>query len=255
MNDSYTAEDILKAAGFPISQDRANYINNTNNTNNYTNIKTYIDNAGKTSDDQITPVLRTPLGEATPPEDQSSQKASSGNVSAETPPWKYIKIDLYDNTTDAEQIKGLRKLGVKINYLLPGQTSYKRLSAKMGGRWRDVKRGMDLTGNQDDRLHYNKIQEIYELFNQDLNNVSASKCYESVTKGKGHSVFGLSVVLGEMPKDGEYAIAVIYEGDVQLIHLDNSHLTALQRSKNQIASGSWGTSAVQRVTLRDFNRR
>lgn len=232
---------------------RANNINNTNNTNNYTNIKTFIDFA---EDDNQKHLDFVPPWQASPSEDkESSQEAERGSDSAAAPPWKYIKIDLYDNTTTSEQIKGIRKLGVKINYLLPGQTTYKRLSAKMGGRWRDVKRGMDLTGNQDDILHYNKIQEMYELFKQDLNNVSASKCYESATKGKGNSIFGLSVVLGEMPQDGEYVIAVVYEDNVQLILLDNKHLTQAQKDKNQIASGSWGNSNVQRVTFRDFNGR
>ena len=239
-----------------LPQGRANIKNNNNNNNKINNIKTFNDDAGKTSDNQVTPVLRTPLGEASPPESGVlGQEARGVSVIAETPPWKYIKVDLYDNATDQDLAKGIRKLKLKLSYLLPGQTSYKKVTASLGGRWRDVKRGMDLTSNQDDIQHYNKIQEVYELFGNELTNASASKCFESSTKGKGNSIFGLSVVLGELPTYGEYAVAVIFEDQAQIIQLEGQYLTPAQRKKNQIATGSWGTSNVQRVTLRDFNGR
>jgi hypothetical protein len=240
----YEGEDIFLPTGRVIIN------NNNNNNNTIMTIKTINDDAGKTSDNQVTSVLRTPLGE----DQEPSQKACRGNGSGATPPWKYIKVDLFNNVNASDGAKNIKKRKLKLNYLIPGQTSYKRVSAALDGRWRDIKKGMDLTGCKEDIDHYTKLEEVYIKLTDELTNVSASKCYHAVAKGKGNSVLGLSVVVGELPNIGHYLAAIVFNDQIQYIELFNNLLTQEQRNKNQIGTGSWGTSNTTRLRFNDFNK-
>jgi hypothetical protein len=83
-------------------------------------------------------------------------------------------------------------------------------------------------------------------------NVRLSKCYERATRGKGKTIFGMSVILAEKDTAGEYISLIIDGEDITLITLSGRQLTDKQRAGNCISSGQTGSQVIQRKTRNDF---
>jgi hypothetical protein len=166
--------------------------------------------------------------------------------------WKYAKVDLFDNTTEKQQKKGVRKLRLSLSFLTHTSSNYKYLGALMNSRVRDTKRGFNFD-DADEKVHYDLLIDTYtELKDLGYQNVRLSKCYERAVKGKGKTIFGLSVVLAEQSQVGDYICLIIDGTDITPIGLSAKGLSDKQRAGNCISSGQTGTQAIKRKTRNDF---
>lgn len=168
--------------------------------------------------------------------------------------WKYAKVDLFDNTTEKQMRKGIRKLRLSLSFLTHTSSNYKYLGALMNSRVRDTKRGFDLD-DEYEKAHYDLLIQTYaELKEMNYQNVRLSKCYERAVKGKGKTIFGLSVVLAEQEQAGEYICLIIDGIDITAIPLSGKGLSDKQRAGNCISSGQTGSQTIKRKTRNDFFR-
>jgi hypothetical protein len=167
--------------------------------------------------------------------------------------WKYAKVDLFDNTTEKQLKKGIRKLRLSLSFLTHTSSNYKYLGALMNSRVRDTKRGFDFDDAYE-RAHYDLLIQTYTELKDlpEYQNVRLSKCYERATKGKGKTIFGLSVVLAEQQQDGEYLCIIIDGTEMTGIYLTAKALSDKQRAGNCISSGQTGTQTIKRKTRNDF---
>lgn len=173
------------------------------------------------------------------------------NVSA-APKWKYAKVDLFDNSTEQQVKKGVRKLRLSLSFLTHTNPNYKYLGALVNSRVRDAKRGFDMDDPYE-REHYELLIQTYkEMKELGYQNVRLSKCYERATKGKGKTIFGMSVILAEQPQVGNY-IALIIDGvEITPIQLSGKELSEKQRAGNCISSGQFGNKTIVRKSRNDF---
>ena len=166
--------------------------------------------------------------------------------------WKYAKVDLFDNSTEQQIKKGQRKLRLSLSFLTHASNNYKYLGALMNSRIRDAKRGFDFDDAYE-RTHYELLIKTYsEMKELGYQNVRLSKCYERASKGKGKTIFGMSVILAEKDTPGEYISLIIDGEDITLITLSGRQLTDKQRAGNCISSGQTGSQVIQRKTRNDF---
>ena len=185
------------------------------------------------------------------PEGFAPQVAVSQSVSSPAK-WKYAKVDLFDNTTEKQLKKGIRKLRLSLSFLTHTNSNYKYLGALMNSRIRDTKRGFDFN-DEYEKLHYELLIQTYtELKDMGYQNVRLSKCYERATKGKGKTIFGMSVILAEQKQAGDYIVLIIDGQDITAINLSGKGLSDKQRAGNCISSGQTGTQSIKRKTRNDF---
>jgi len=193
--------------------------------------------------------------EASSPAAQENIEANRETVSHSEPSpakWKYAKADLFDNSTEQQLKKGTRKLRLSLSFLTYTSSNYKYLGALLNSRVRDTKRGFDMD-DPDELAHYNLLIETYqELKDMGYTNVRLSKCYERATKGKGKTIFGMSVVVAEEQSAGEYIALVIDGIDITPIRLSGRGLTDKQRAGRCISSGQTGSQTIKRKTRNDF---
>lgn len=191
---------------------------------------------------------------ASPPEVSSpaSQPVGVALASTGTPPWRFIKADLFDNATQQMLAKNRRKFNLKLAFLLRNKAEYQYLAAALNTPWRNVKRGFDFS-DADQLKHYNTLERVYqEMSNAGLDRIRASKCYEPSKKGKGATIFGLSVVMGQNLETGSYILAVIKNNTVYSLELTGKTITQTQRSANCIATAQEGEMSAPRKTARDW---
>lgn len=244
MEEKLTREDVLRDLGRTI----INNIKHTKHINTNKHINTFKDLTP--SDDQQIELSSV----ASPPEASfsASQPVGVALASSATPPWRFIKADLFDNATVQALAKNKRKFNLKLSFLLHTKSEYQYLSASLNSPFRNIKRGFDLSDAQQ-LEHYNLLERTYQLMSSaGLDRVRASKCYEPSTKGKGASIFGTSVVIGQDSTTDEYLIALILNNKVYDLTLDAKNLTDKQRSANCIASAHQGEMMRPRKTANDF---
>jgi len=185
------------------------------------------------------------------PEGLAPQGVVDLNVSAPAK-WKYAKVDLFDNSTEKQIKKGIRKLRLSLSFLTFTNSNYQYLGALMNSRIRDVKRGFDMDDPYE-KAHYDLLIQTYtELKELGYENVRLSKCYERAVRGKGKTIFGLSVILVELPQDGQYLCLLLDGTDLTRIDLSGKQLTDKQRAGNCISSGQYGSNTIKRKTRNDF---
>jgi hypothetical protein len=225
-----------------------NNINNIKDNKNIKDLKTINDFTG--SDNQQLD-CSAPLVSASQKTPQGLALQGEGvSVIAATPAWTNLKIDLFDNEKDTTNItRGKRNLKATIGMIYPKKAN-ENLSAGLNSRWADAKRGFDFD-NPLERAHYMLFEETYQLMSSEYTNVRASKLYENVKGQKGQSVFGLSIVIGEMPTEGEYAAVLIDGTQPYAVMLSNLQLTDRQVKNNCIASGQLSNQIPQKRLTRD----
>jgi hypothetical protein len=234
--------DILRLAGK--LQDRAN-INNikTNNNNkNFTEGTLLSDNQQQ-------------IGYATSFEKDSKGLASldaKGLVEQAAPPWKYIKLDLFNNASPADLLKGKNKMRLNIAMLVDNNSDYHRLMAALNTDFRFLKRGLDFT-DPEQLAHYEAVSIAYkEINDKSISRIRASKCYLKNSKGKGKSIPGMSVILNPNTLDGEYDVIIVHKTDYYTYKLNGKKLTAKQRQGNMIATTHWGKQMTNQISVDEF---
>lgn len=173
-------------------------------------------------------------------------------ASTETPPWRYLKLDLFDNATPVMLAKNKRKLNLKLSFLLHNKSEYQYLSAALNTPWRNVKRGFDFA-IPEDLAHYNMLEKVYQAMGKmGLDRIRASKCYIPAAKGKGDTVFGMSLILGQNLETENYHVAFIDYLTLHEFELSNTGLTEAQRNANCIASAQYGDMQRKRMSRDAF---
>ena len=150
--------------------------------------------------------------------------------------WDYIKLDLFDNCSSEDLVKGKTKLKVALNIKKSGQTNWSSFNAGLNSPIRSMKRNLD--GATWDGDHYMLVRELYAELKHDCKDVRASKFYEKGYKGKGSSIERLSVIVCPTEKEGCYLVNLI-AGDqywTWTMRGSKGYLTQSQRSKNMIAT-------------------
>ena len=236
--------DILRVAGK--LQDRAiiNNIKTNKDNKNFTDIT-------EISDDQ------QHIGYAT-----SLEKTSRGasidakgleEHAAPTPaPWKYIKLDLFNNAKPADLLAGKSKMRLNVAMLVGANTEYHRLLASLNTEFRFLKRGLNFA-DPEQLDHYEAVATAYkEINDQSISKIRASKFYLKNTKGKGRSVPGMSVILQPNMTDGDYNVIIVHKTDYYTYRLNSGTLTDRQRQGNMIATHQWGRNQANQITVDDF---
>ena len=237
---------------------RANINNIKNNKHDIKHISTFKDIALDESNQQVESDLlaRTSSSSPAAQEDIEANRETESHLSP-SPAWKYVKLDLFDNATPEQLAKDKRVFNLKLAFLTHGR--YKSVAAALNSSWKEVKRGFDFS-LQEDVDHYAILEDAYRMLCQDgrFQRVRASKCYEPV-KGrlgktqKGSTIYGMSVVLGMMPKPGEYFCILVDGTETYTCQLSDKGLSELQRKNNCISTGHIGDILrKQRRTRNDF---
>ena len=244
MKEKLTTEDVLRDLG----RTNINNIKHIKNLNTNKHINTFKD-LTPSGDQQIelSSVASSPKAPFSASQPVGVALASNG-----TPPWRFIKADLFDNATMQMLAKNKRKFNLKLSFLLHTKSEYQYMSASLNSPFRNIKRGFDFS-DADQLSHYNLLERTYQLMSDaGLDRVRASKCYEPTNKGKGASIFGTSVVIGQDLTTDQYLIALILNNKVYDLTLDSKNLTDKQKSANCIASAHQGEMMRPRKTANDF---
>ena len=243
MAEKLTTEEVLRDLG-------------RTNINNIKHIKHSIKNLNTVND--FTPSGNHQIDDfvplASPPEVSSpaSQPVGVALATMAARPWRFIKADLFDNATPQMLAKNRRKFNLKLAFLLRNKPDYQYLAAALNTPWRNVKRGFDFS-DPDQLKHYNTLERIYqEMSNAGLDRIRASKCYEPAKKGKGSTIFGMSVVLGQDLDTGTYILALVKNTNVYTLELSGKVVSEAQRSANCIATAQEGEMSSPRKTAREF---
>ena len=222
------------------------------NINNIKNIKNNINNLNTINDFTSSGNQQTDTSSSLAP---ASQSVGEALASSGTLPWRYFRADLFDNATTQQLAKNKRKLNLKLSFLLHDSTDYQYLAAALNSPWRNIKRGFDFS-IPEDLTHYNLLEQTYHTMNNlGLDRLRASKCYEPDKKGKGVTVYGFSVVIGQNLDTGNWHLTLLEGTSQHELILSNQGLSDAQRRANCVASGHQGEIVKRRKTAQDFLRR
>ena len=150
--------------------------------------------------------------------------------------WDYIKLDLYNNATSEELIKGKNKFKLAINIKKSGQPGWLSFMSGLNSEIRFMKRGLDAATWESG--HYWNVRESYAELKSDFGFARASKTYAKGYRTKGQTIEDLSVVLAPSRVESEYYINLHFEEQQWLWILRGgaNYLTQAQRRKNIIAT-------------------
>jgi hypothetical protein len=150
--------------------------------------------------------------------------------------WDYIKLDLFDNCSAEDLVKGKTKLKVALNIKKAGQTNWSSFNAGLNSPIRSMKRNLD--GATWDGDHYMLVRETYKDLKEIYKDVRVSKFYEKGYKGKGSTVEQLSVIVCQEELIGHYIVALFFGTNLWCWKMrgDKGYLTQSQRNKNMIAT-------------------
>jgi hypothetical protein len=244
MEEKLSTEDVLRDLG----RTNINNIKHNKHINTIKHINTF--NDFTSSDNQQMSSL--PLASSTSSPFPASQPVEVALASNGCPPSRYLKADLFDNATMQQLAKNKQKLNLKLSFLLHDKPDYQYLAAALNTPWRNVKRGFDLN-IPEDLEHYGMLERVYmAMTKMGLERVRASKCYQPAKKGKGPTVYGISVVMGYSAETEHYHLAFVDQTQVYEITLNASGLSDLQRQSNCIASGWQGEMQRTRVSRNTF---
>ena len=245
MTDKLTTEDVLRDLG----RTNINNIKHIKNLNTNKHLNTFNDFTPSDNHQIDNSVLLASPPEVSPP---ASQPVGVALASVTARPWRFIKADLFDNATTQQLAKNKRKFNLKLAFLLKNKSEYQYLGAALNTPWRNVKRGFDFS-DPDQLNHYNTLERVYQMMSSaGLDRIRASKCYEPTKQGKGATIFGTSVVLGQDLQSSEYLLALIINDTVYDLCLDGKTLSDAQRGANCIASTQQGDMMRPRKTAKDF---
>lgn len=149
--------------------------------------------------------------------------------------WEYIKLDLYNNATMDELIKGKNKYKLAINIKKSGSTGWMSFMAGLNSELRFMKRGLDAVTWETG--HYLNVRESYAELKSQFGFARASKTYAKGYRTKGQTIEDLSVVLAP-GKEGEYYINLHLQEQqwVWILRGGAHYLSQAQRKNNIIAT-------------------
>jgi len=150
--------------------------------------------------------------------------------------WEYIKIDLYNNATMDELIKGKNKFKLAINIKKSGQTGWMSFMAGLNSELRFMKRGLDAVTWETG--HYMNVRESYAELKSQFGFARASKTYAKGYRTKGQTIEELSVVIAPGKEEGEYYVNLHYQEQqwVWILKGGAHYLSKAQRKNNIIAT-------------------
>jgi hypothetical protein len=150
--------------------------------------------------------------------------------------WDYIKIDLFDNSTSEDLVKGKTKLKIALNVKKSGQTHWSSFNAGLNSPVRNMKRNLDSSAWNGS--HYMMVRENHAELKQIYQDVRASKFYQKGYKGKGDSVERLSVIVAQHTDEGCYVVNLIVADQnwIWLMRGDTGFLNPAQRRSGMIAT-------------------
>ena len=190
------------------------------------------------------------------PLDPEANASASGFVQGESgsvipPEWAFVKLDLFDNTPAQELAQGRRRLKLALGILHARTEQWMYFRSSLNGPWRNVKRGLHLD-DPEDRAHYELIESTREQYVDAGLVPRCSKFYRRGRQRKGQTTVGLSCVVAELPRAGQYLVTMIYDQLVLVYELDNATLTPKQRQSGVIATNTQRSG--NRVRARDLFR-
>jgi hypothetical protein len=167
--------------------------------------------------------------------------------------WEYIKLDLYNNASTEEMMKGKNKFKLAINIKKSGNSGWMTFMAGLNSEIRFMKRGLDSVAWGSG--HYLNVRESYNELKKDFGFARASKTYAKGYNIKGQTIENLSVVLAPSQLDNQYYINLHLEETQWLWLLKGGpkYLTQAQRNKNIIATaGIKRGQKVKNLNARDL---
>lgn len=238
-----------------VENDRANINNTTNTTNNYELLQTSKDHTP--SDDLYEMAFAPSLDRTSSLAQEVASLDAEGVVEHAAAPWRYIKVDLFDNANDIELGKNKRKFKVNLAFILEGETEFQRLTAQLNTEFRFALRGLN-ESVVEEREHKDTLRNLYQTLNNNSPmQIKASKCYQkNPLGGKGTTIPGLACVLHPLPDLGCYELYVVYYKEIYKISLTAKNLSDKQRRANIVSSGEAGQLIVnKRMSAREFFKR
>lgn len=151
--------------------------------------------------------------------------------------WDYIKLDLFDNSTNEDLAKGKTKLKLALNIKKTGQTAWLSFNAQLNSPIRNMKRNLDdATWNGE---HYMNVRQSYTELKHIYQDVRVSKFYEKgYANHKGKSVEFLSVIVAPHEEIGCYIVNLHFDNHqwVWMMRGGQGYLTPAQRKQGIIAT-------------------
>jgi hypothetical protein len=145
--------------------------------------------------------------------------------------WNYIKLDLFNNATDAELVRNKNRFKLAIAIKVDGKDEWVYYRALLNSPFRNLKRGLD--SDTYDNEHYTNVREAYAEIKQDFPDVRVSKTYAKGQFIKGQTTEELSVIL--VPLEQGYAVNLHVKGMNWMWKL-SSEITPKQRKNRVIGS-------------------
>lgn len=164
--------------------------------------------------------------------------------------WTYAKVTLFDNATIEEAHQNKRRLKLALSVKSAKDGKFKNFTASMMGPFRNLKRGIsseEYNGN-----HYQTVIELYRNAKEVTDGVYVSKFHITGDRVKGRTVTRLSVVLAELPKDGNYLATVVFGDDVVYFPMNGKELTQRQRKQGAIAQAYISSGIVKSPDIDDL---
>ena len=161
--------------------------------------------------------------------------------------WDYIKLDLFDNSTPEDLIKGKTKLKLALNIKKTGQSSWLSFNAQLNSPLRHMKRGLDTVTWEGE--HYTNVRDSYYILKESYEDVRVSKFYEKgYANHKGKSVELLSVIVAQYPEEGCYVVNLHFDTYqwVWLMRGGPGYLSQAQRKQGIIATAGIRKAPQQR---------
>jgi hypothetical protein len=150
--------------------------------------------------------------------------------------WEYIKLDLYNNATTEELVKGKNKYKLAIHIKKTGNKDWITFMAGLNSEIRFMKRGLDTQAWESG--HYLNVRESYNELKKTCGFARASKTYLKGYKTKGQTVENMSVAFAPTDREGEYYINLHFKEEQWLWILKGGahYLSPAQRKANLIAT-------------------
>lgn len=213
-----------------ITVDDRTIINNNNNYNNDNN-----DSYNLCSSEQQNLTDVCDIGVASLRETSQEKLPANLTIIDQTIPqnWDYIKLDLFNNASDADLIKNKNKFKLAISIKRTDKEGWVNFRALLNSPFRNLKRGLD--SETYDNEHYTNVRESYAELKEHYPNTTVSKTYMKGQFVKGQTAEDLSVVLSPTDQEGEYLINLHFREQQWLWRLSTS-ISPAQRKNNIIAS-------------------
>lgn len=145
--------------------------------------------------------------------------------------WNYVKLDLFNNATNDELIKGKNKFKLAISVKVDDKQDWQRFRVLLNSPFRNLKRGLDITTYEN--THYTHVAECYRLIKEEYPITFVSKAYKANQKIKGQTVEELTAILAQTEEG--YSVNLHFKNMSWYWEL-SPEVSQSQRKQNMIAT-------------------